>query len=513
MDYNIIILIAVILLFIVYQKYKNTESLGHINNPESMKFLDETILRIRCQYKEFDWIEPYLNNSSKESIGSGFFIDNKGHIITNFHVVEEAIKVFIQIPKHGSKTFDCEILSVFPHRDIALLKIKDYKNDKFFKFGNSDNIIKGNLSYAIGYPLGQNKYKVTSGVISGFQDGDIQMDSPINPGNSGGPLVNENLEVIGINYSGFKEAQNVGYAIPINYLKVVIDDMFKKKIIHNPIMGGSFNNTNNSMLKYTQLCKSGYYISYCGKNSPMDKAGISQGDLICSIDNKNLDNYGELLIEENKSHFHIFDYLNYKKEGDKLDLKVIKLGDGDFKLENKIITLESAEYYKVRDKYPGFEDIDYQNIGGMVIMELSRNHFKYLAKKKNKKMDYNDVNKFNRVDELVNPKLIITKIIKGSALGEDNIFIAPCILKEVNGIEVSTLKELRNALPRFKENNGHKFISFLTENHKFIVLDVKKIGEEEEFLSSKFNYPISTYTKNLLGFYEKITPAPTKEEH
>lgn len=508
MDYNIIILIAVILLFLLYQKYTNTESLGHINSPESMKFLDETILRIRCQYKEFDWIEPYLNNSAKESIGSGFFIDNKGHIITNYHVVEEAIKVFIQIPKHGSKTFDCDIISIYPHRDLALLKIKDYQKTKYLKLGNSDNIIKGNLSYAVGYPLGQNKYKVTSGIISGFQDGDIQMDSPINPGNSGGPLVNENLEVIGINYSGYKEAQNVGYAIPINYFKVVKDDMFKKRIIHNPIMGGSFNNTNTSMLKYTQLCDSGYYISYCGKNSPMEKAGITKGDLICSIDNKKLDNYGELFVEENKSHFHILDYLNYKKIGDKLNAKIIKLADGDFNLEDKEIVLESAEYYKVRNKYPSYEHIDYQNIGGMVVMELSRNHFEHLSKN-----DNSNIKKFNRVDELVTPKLIITKIIKGSALGEDNIFIAPCILKEVNGIEVTNLKELRDALPRFKENNGHKFISFLTENHKFIILDVKKIGKEEAFLSKKFNYPITTYTKNLLGYYEKITPAPTMEEH
>ena len=99
MEYNLIILIAVILLFLIYQKFQNTESLNNINSPESIKFLDETILRIRCQYKSFDWEEPYLEQSSKESIGSGFFIDDKGHILTNYHVVEEAIKVFVQIPK------------------------------------------------------------------------------------------------------------------------------------------------------------------------------------------------------------------------------------------------------------------------------------------------------------------------------------------------------------------------------------------------------------------------------
>ena len=502
MDYNFILLIAVILLFFLYQKFQNKESLDRINSPESQKLFDETILRIRCQYKKFDWLEPFLNNSIKESIGSGFFIDNEGHILTNFHVIDQAIKVFIQIPKYGNKTFDCDVLSIFPHRDIALLKIKDYKNKKFLKFGDSDNIVKGNISYAIGYPLGQNKLKVTSGVISGYQDGDIQMDSPINPGNSGGPLVNEKLEVLGINYAGFKESQNVGYAIPINYYKIIKDEMLKKKIIYNPILGCSFNNTNDSMLKYTQLCKSGYYVSYVGKNSPLDKVGIKSGDLICSIDNNNLDNYGELIIDKNKSHFHIFDYLNYKKVGDKLNLKVIKMNN----LENKELILESSVFYKVREKYPGYEEIDYQIIGGMVIMELSRNHFSFTSKNEN-------INKFNRVDKLIESKLIITKIIKGSSLGEDNIFIAPCILEEVNGIKVNTLEELRDSLPKFKENNGHKFISFLTENHKFIILDVKKIKEEEKFLSKQTNYKITNYTKNLLGFYDKIIPGPTMEEH
>ena len=95
--------------------------------------------------------------------------------------------------------------------------------------GDSDLVLKGNLTYAIGYPLGQNKYKVTSGVISGFQDGDIQMDSPINPGNSGGPLVNDKLQVLGINYSGYEDSQNVGYAIPINYVKIILEDMKIKK--------------------------------------------------------------------------------------------------------------------------------------------------------------------------------------------------------------------------------------------------------------------------------------------
>jgi len=229
MRYTYILIIIVIIFCITYHFISNKEKLN-INTSLSVDFMDENVLRIRCQFKEFDWLEPYLDKSVKETIGSGFFVNDKGNIITNFHVIENAIKVFVQIPKYGNNTYECDVISIYPHMDIGLLKIKNYKNEKYFKLGNSDMIKKGNKSFAIGYPMGQNKYKITSGIISGYQDGDIQTDSPINPGNSGGPLVNEKMEVIGINYSGYANAQNVGYAIPINFLKIILSDMYKKKL-------------------------------------------------------------------------------------------------------------------------------------------------------------------------------------------------------------------------------------------------------------------------------------------
>ena len=105
--------------------------------------------------------------------------------------------------------------------------------------------------------------------------------------------------------------------------------------------------------------------------------------------------------------------------------------------------------------------------------------------------------------------------ISANRVAEDNIFVSPCIISEVNGEEVTDLKELREALPKFKINNGHKYISFLTENHKFIILDIHKIKQEEEFLSKKFNYEITNYTKKLLGYYDskKTISAPAMAKH
>lgn len=506
MRYTYILIIIVIIFCITYHFISNKEELN-INTSSSVDFMDETVLRIRCQLKEFDWLEPYLDKSVKETIGSGFFINDKGNIITNFHVIENAIKVFVQIPKYGNNTYECDVISIYPHMDIGLLKIKNYKNEKYFKLGDSDIIKKGNKSFAIGYPLGQNKYKITSGIISGYQDGDIQTDSPINPGNSGGPLVNEKMEVVGINYSGYSSAQNVGYAIPINFLKIILSDMYKKKIIYNPILGCSFNNTTDIILKYSNLCKSGYFISYIGKNSPMDNSNIKVGDILCSVDGLKIDNYGEIKTLKNNSFFHIFDYLNYKKVGDIVIFEVLTYDKNKYKLLEKKVKLGSNLYYKINNKYPRYENIDYQIIGGLVIMELSINHFNILKKNTN-------IIKYERVDKLIEPKLIITKVIKSSKLAEDNIFKGSCILEKVNNIKVTNLKELRNALLKVQENNTHKFISFLTETNKIIILDPKKIDEEEHLLSKKINYPLTKITLQLLDYYKNIytTPGLTKEE-
>ena len=127
--------------------------------------------------------------------------------------------------------------------------------------------------------------------------------------------------------------------------------------------------------------------------------------------------------------------------GDELELGLILINDDNFKLENKKVVLQGSDYYKVRQKYPDFENIDYQILGGMVIMELSNNHFQEFDDEDNKKKG-KQIQKFNRLDEFTKSKLIITKIIKGSSLAEDNIFISPCIISEVNGEEVSDQKNL-----------------------------------------------------------------------
>lgn len=183
----------------------------------------DTIVKIISNNVDIDIFSPFKIHSDSESIGTGFFINSDGYIITCAHVVSESIKLWINTPIDGKKKIPVKIHSICYDKDIAVLKTIDYKNKDFCKLGDSDKINAENNVLTMGYPLGQDRLKKTKGIISGIQDRYIQIDAPINPGNSGGPLFNSNMEVIGINtaknVSAF--AENIGYVTPINDFHII----------------------------------------------------------------------------------------------------------------------------------------------------------------------------------------------------------------------------------------------------------------------------------------------------
>ena len=155
--------------------------------------------------------------------GSGFIISKDGLIVTNFHVIKSAYQSEVKI---GDKIFkEVFLVKGMPHLDIAILKI-DAKDILPLPIGNSDNLTSGQFVVAIGNPLGLEQ-SVSSGIISAIRSAGsiklIQITAPISPGSSGGPVFNEYGEVIGIaTMASFFMAQNVNFAVPINYLKELI---------------------------------------------------------------------------------------------------------------------------------------------------------------------------------------------------------------------------------------------------------------------------------------------------
>lgn len=453
------------------------------------------LVRIITNGVEYDWFSPYKKNSGYESVGTGFFIDMDGYILTCAHVVEDAIKLSIIIPAIGKEKFSAEIISICPETDIALLRAVNYKNKSYLKLGDSDSIKPKDHVTAIGYPLGQDRLKYTSGIVSGIQGSLIQTDAPINPGNSGGPLVDKDNLVVGINSSKMTDADNVGFSVPIQEYKLLKDIMHTGdvKVIHKPKLYADFNNVDDNALKYTgSKCPSGYMIKKLYKISPLYMSGLREGDIICSFDGKKLDNYGETNVPWSTQKVHLKELMERYKTGDRI--KVDFWSRNTDVLQTKDVILKTAKGLKIKKHYAQFEDIDYEIINGCIIMQLTKNH---LNSRKLLGMDddvYDNLNRYYDIELRFQPRLIITKVFGGSYAGNlDNIKYGE-ILTHVNHKEVSNLKEFRDAM---LEPVDGKYIIFNTELNNLMVNTIQDLLNDEDFLAEEYGYKKSKLCAQL----------------
>ncbi|MEM1586160.1 MAG: trypsin-like peptidase domain-containing protein [Candidatus Bathyarchaeia archaeon] len=247
-----------------------------------------------------------------EGIGSGFIFDEKGYILTNYHVVEGAERIVVTLV--DGRVFDAKFLGGYKGLDIAVLKI-DADNLVAAKLGDSEKIKVGQRVFAIGNPFGlAGGPTVTSGIISAtkrtiysdrgmFRDL-VQTDAAINPGNSGGPLVNIEGEVIGINTAIIPFAQGIGFAIPINAAKEVAKEILLYGSYAKPWLGIAGISLNRQIALYYDLpVEHGVLVVRVVPGSPAERVGIERGDIILEFDGKRIDKIEDLQkILSEKTH-------------------------------------------------------------------------------------------------------------------------------------------------------------------------------------------------------------------
>lgn len=461
----------------------------------------DCVVQIFSYSAEFNWLEPYKSPTQRESAGSGFFINDKGYIITNAHVINQAKLLTIQIPSLGKERLDAKIISVCFDRDVALLKISDEDLEKikfelgkipYLKLGNSDKVSGGSEVMVLGYPLGQQCLKSTKGVVSGRERQLIQIDAPINPGNSGGPVVNAHGEVIGIASSGILEAQNVGYIIQVNELKVVLDNLFNppaNKLIRKPFLGVFYNIGSDSLAKYLGNPQiGGCYITGVYKGSLLDKVGIKSGDMIFEINGLKVDFYGEIKPQGLEDKIALTDYVSFLPLDKEIKLSVYRESKRkDFKFR-----FTHSKLPAIRIMHPDYEKIDYEVFAGLVVMEMARNHTPYLL------MAAPELIKFEDSKNQIEPALIVTHVLADSQAQRSRIFAPGTLIYEVNGVKVKTLNELRSAVRKSMESG---FLTLKTSNDIFAVFDIKKIIQDELRLNQIFRYPLSNVVQELIKRY------------
>ena len=270
----------------------------------------------------------FLNGGvNKSGLGSGIIVTEDGYILSNEHLTGERFSKCYVTLEDGRK-FDGTVVWSDVDLDLSIVKI-NAKGLKYASLGDSNNIKIGENVYAIGNPIGFEFQKtVTSGIISGlnrtikFEENDktvymsnlIQTDATINPGNSGGPLINLNGEVIGINSIKITSAEGIGFAMPINIIKPIIE---KLKV------DGKFEEAEIGIFAYDRNVipylnngtkfDSGIFVENILNNSVSKNAGLKIGDIIIKIDGKELNKMSDLR-----------EYIYTKKPGDGVVLSILR---------------------------------------------------------------------------------------------------------------------------------------------------------------------------------------------
>lgn len=239
----------------------------------------------------------------ESSLGSGFIINKDGYIITNDHVVRDAES--IQVKLSNETIYDARIVGSDPKSDIAVIKISSKEPLPVAVLGDSDKLQVGQWAIAIGNPFGLDR-TVTVGVVSatgrsnmGIEtfENFIQTDASINPGNSGGPLLNVNGEVIGINTAIVAAGQGIGFAIPVNMAKQIVEQLIKKGSVTRAWLGVAIQPVTEEIAASFGLPKAkGALIADVMAGSPAEKAGLKQGDILITFDGKEIKDARQLQL-------------------------------------------------------------------------------------------------------------------------------------------------------------------------------------------------------------------------
>ena len=261
----------------------------------------------------------------REGQGSGIIFDSRGYIITNNHVIDGASKV--QIHLKDGRSFEGEVIGNDNETDVALIRAKTDERLPSATLGNSDELKVGQFALAIGNALGLPGGSTASlGLIGALGrplpwaefifEGLIQTDAAINPGNSGGPLADIKGNVIGINTAMIPFAQGVGFAIPINTVKRVVEQIFANGRVIRPWLGISgLNMTPQIARRYNIQSESGVMVTELSREGPAYEAGLRSNDIIVQVADQEIKQLKDLLVALSKQAVGSMVKLQYIRMG------------------------------------------------------------------------------------------------------------------------------------------------------------------------------------------------------
>lgn len=323
--------------------------------------MGKSVVKIHTTQRSPDVFKPWSKTPSSEISGSGVVISGN-RILTNAHVVTYASQVYVQ-PYQSAEKISAEVIGIAPGIDLALLKLED---EDFFKdhppLPMSEVIPKtGDKVNAYGYPMGGTGLSVTEGIVSRIEFSSyyfdtaglrIQVDAPLNPGNSGGPVMSNN-EIVGIVFSGIRKADNIGYLIPVEEIKIFLDDVADGKYDGKPMMFDQMQTLENDALREKLgLNKSQTGMMVTSPYGVENKSLLKKWDIITHIDDYNIDNEGKVITKDGLRLYFAY-LIQHLEKDDKIKLTVIRNGkEAEFDLP---LDREKNELVpNLKDGYPSY---------------------------------------------------------------------------------------------------------------------------------------------------------------
>lgn len=487
--------------------------------------IEDTVVQVFTTSRPYNWINPKFQQLGiQKSTGSGFFhrYKNRLLIITNYHVVHEAIKnqTTISIPSYGKQKFQTNIIGVAPDRDVAILVLtkeatKELKklnsNPPSLELGNSDNLTTTAKIMAVGYPFGLQNTSI--GIVSGFPRlgafSFIQITAAINPGNSGGPSFDTSGQVMGINSRGISQANNIGFFIPINEVKSIIktlvnsyyDSGSQKKIgiIRQATLDAVLKNVTPEIADYYNLPGKkarGQIITKIFVNSILRKNNIKENDILISINGGEIDPHGEIPLHHNskqpskkngkskRKRISIYELLNRKTNLTRIKLVIHRNG------KSKDIYIKFTETQRpIRFIYPKFEIPEYTEFAGMMLMNLRENHIDALVRKvvsspfRSVPSHFTYLLKYKKQENQDKFLVVVTDVMPGSRAQKSEVLYPGVILDTIDGKKIRTIDDFLRVLKQVPNKRFNKDTVLIKTKHEKNIAVIRLTDIELKSLS------------------------------
>jgi len=392
--------------------------------------------------------------------GSGFFVkygDLEGHIVTNAHVVRNAVKIEVSSMLTSEERFEAEIVGLVKklEPDVALIKLGDSELQRFKAIAISDieylelregsSPSRGEEIKAIGYPMGMVEPNISGGEITNFVSGSentterFVTNAAINPGNSGGPSVSKDGKVVGLNTAVMLDAENIGFITPASFVKIIIDNLLQHNEPHFAGIGGRLQkNADNFNPLLHQSAARGVIVARVKPGGFLEAAKIQARDVILSINGVEFDRHGIVIGKEGLfRHKNIYDVMKLSPIGDLVEISYLRNGE---------INIARAHAMRNPEKgvasNPIIEERKFIEIFGMIIQVLSFEIIEVM-----REVDTRAQIEMLQFIDREKPVLVVTHIHQG-AQADDMEWPVGELIAMANDEEVYTLEHLQEIVDR-----------------------------------------------------------------